>query len=74
VANLLRYALGGDGTTPLAGLLPEMQSTPTVDGLSLTLIFYRVEDPEVTYSVFLQHRSYRLGHRACMGSHRRARG
>jgi uncharacterized repeat protein (TIGR02543 family) len=52
VANLLRYALGGDATTPLAGLLPDMQSTPTVDGLTLTLTFHRIDDDAVTYSVF----------------------
>jgi hypothetical protein len=52
VANLLRYALGGDGTTPLAGLLPQMQSTPTVDGLTLSLTFHRVDDPQVTYAVW----------------------
>jgi hypothetical protein len=52
VANLLRYALGGGGTTPLAGLLPDMQSTPTVDGLTLSLTFHRIDDDAVTYAVW----------------------
>lgn len=52
VANLIRYALGATGTTPLGDLLPQLQSERTPDGLSLSLTFHRIDDPELRYAVW----------------------
>ena len=52
VANLMRYALGGDATTPAADLLPQMQSALDAEGLVLSLAFHRIDDPQVSYAVW----------------------
>ncbi|MCC5842312.1 MAG: right-handed parallel beta-helix repeat-containing protein, partial [Opitutales bacterium] len=52
VANLIRYALGGDATTPMGTLLPQFDLQPTADGLNLSLTFHRIDDPLVTYAVW----------------------
>jgi uncharacterized repeat protein (TIGR02543 family) len=52
VPNLIRYALGGDATTPISQLTPQLQSQADPGGLTLSLTFHRVNDPEVTYAVW----------------------
>lgn len=52
VTNLMRYALGGDATTAAGDLLPQLQSTTDVDGLTLSLTFHRINDPMLTYSIW----------------------
>ena len=52
VGNLMRYALGGDASTPLSALLPQMQSAADPEGLVLSLTFHRIDDPLINYSVW----------------------
>jgi PKD repeat protein len=52
IANLLRYAFGGDAGTPLAELLPQLQTSATGEGLILTVSFNRIDDPLVRYAVW----------------------
>ena len=50
--HLLRYALGGDATTPAGDLLPVLGRVPTETGARLSLTFARIADPELTYAVW----------------------
>jgi uncharacterized repeat protein (TIGR02543 family) len=52
VANLVRYALGGDASTPAGELLPHIQSVLDPEGLVLSLTFERINDPQVSYAVW----------------------
>jgi hypothetical protein len=52
VANLMRYALGGDASTPSSELLPQVQSVLDPAGLVLSLTFERINDPQVSYAVW----------------------
>jgi hypothetical protein len=52
VANLMRYALGGDARTPSSELLPQVQSVLDPEGLVLSLTFERINDPQVSYAVW----------------------
>jgi PKD repeat protein len=52
VANLMRYALGGDASTPSSELLPQVQSVLDPEGLVLSLTFERINDPQVSYAVW----------------------
>jgi hypothetical protein len=50
VANLLRYALGGDANTPAGTLLPRI-SGGSVEG-QVSLRFHRIDDPQLRYAVW----------------------
>lgn len=51
--NLLRYALGGDATTPARELMPQFHTSDSeLEGFRLHLTFHRIEDPLVHYAVW----------------------
>ncbi|MCC5838843.1 MAG: PKD domain-containing protein [Opitutales bacterium] len=52
LANLQRYALGGNATTPAGALTPRIGRQITPDGLRATLTFERVADPALVYAVW----------------------
>ena len=52
MANLLRYALGGDATIPPKDLRPDFSTGEVAEGILLELTFHRIDDPLVHYAVW----------------------
>lgn len=53
IANLLRYAFGGNATTPISDLQPQLSAHSSPDGLTLEVSFKRVDDPRLTYRLWI---------------------